>query len=160
MVEVSIAVDQPVTKWAPEYYVDEVCAQPRPTPAAWLVKLADGADALAGEKLFWDGEPIPIQHGEVIQFYSYTDYGSAALTLDQDGNWKIDRTMPDGCTQCCVMNGWQEQTVDADIEGMARLLARAGAEPGIYPVSFSCWDGPFAFEFDGNAKTFKRVGSA
>lgn len=156
----SIAVDQPVTRWVHEDYVDEVCAQPRNTLKDWLVRLDDRRDAIDGEELFGDGEPIPIEHGQVVKFYSFTDYGSAVLTLLEGGSWTIDRSMPKGATQCAVMNGWQEATTDGDIEGMAQSLAGAGADPGIYPVSFCTWDGPFAFEFDGEAKTFTRVGSA
>lgn len=144
-----------MTAWFPFEYVDEGMPPDRSSPSAWLAHLADGAPALAAAED--GGAPRALKNHEIVPFMSRDDVAEARLTLRADKSWAIDRTMPAEADTCCILEGWQVDTVSGTLEDTVAALIDADADPGEYVVAYAAWSEPLPFRYDATAHAFIPV---
>lgn len=151
---------EPVTKWSPERYCDEVAPEPRDSPDHWITSLEDGAPALAAPNDWDECSPIRLNDGDVVGFVSYTNYGQAELILEADGTHSIDRAMPAEAELVCALWGWQSETLSSTPDEVAKKLRELDATPGDYVLAYYTYSHEQPFVFDAATRSFRRVANA
>ncbi len=91
-------------RWLPTKYQDEIIPPARATPDAWIMRLADGAYALAAADYAWvDGKPDVepnelLKEGSIVEFEWHEIYGIWLLTFSRSDagglSWKLDSPEP------------------------------------------------------------------
>lgn len=77
-------------KWMPHEYQDEVVPPARHSPSDWIIRLSDGAYALATGDQFGDAEEPgrPVKEGDIVLFDWTENYGNRNLTFSRsDDGW-------------------------------------------------------------------------
>jgi hypothetical protein len=139
-------------KWMPAEYQDEVVPPARATPSDWIVKLNDGAPALAGG----DPDETPgraLKDGDVVEFDWVEDYGNHQLTFkeaeDDTGycglTWEIDGDIPTasagGHMAVAEVDDWESVMSSLD-EFAEALIDNNPPTPGDrIVVKFYAWSG-------------------
>jgi hypothetical protein len=145
-------------QWIPVDFMDEGGPNPATTPHDWVKRLDDGAWILTYEDVLAEEDPptTVLGHGEIVQFASLTDYGSARIEVKADGTWTCDREMPVGAKQCAIMAGWQLDTLGTSVAESVKLLTETpGFEPDDdYAISFYTYSDPIDLTFDAASGTF------
>lgn len=142
--------------WFPEEYCDEVMPADRESANAWLLKMADGSICLDACEM--GDDPRPLADGEIVKFSTRTDYGQTTLHLFGDGSFSIDDAMPEKAEQCCVMHGWQTETLSTDVNELVSQLKDAGGDPDDYNVSFYTFSDSIPLRFDAKSAAFVQPG--
>ncbi len=143
-------------QWMPYDYCEETSPDPRPSPSAWIIEDDDGRPCLAEE--FGD-VGFALEDGRQVKFLRLHDHGGAVIVFNEDGSASLSEPMPAGADQCCVMDGWQAETLADDTDTLLANL-RDAAEPDAgdeFRVSYYTFEGPLPFRFDAAARAFLPV---
>lgn len=143
-------------KWYPSDYCEETSPDGRSCASDWIEDY-QGNSILAPFYEGDDGEAQILSHGDVINFVTCSDYGTATLTLADDRSWRVSSPMPHGADQCCIMDGYQIETLSTSVNECARELIDAGGEPGFYIISYYTFSGPTPMRFDQHQNSFEAV---
>ena len=138
--------------WFPEILVDETMPPDRASPDAWIVALDDGAPALDLQPM-GDGEKRLLRDGEIVNFQTRTDFGTAVLTLTREDH-SVSEPMPVAAEMCCALNGWQIDTLSTDVSELAYNLRDAGEEEGEFTISYYAFSDSLPFRFDASVRRF------
>lgn len=148
------------TLWWPEALVDEIMPEGRKSPDDWIVD-HNGAPALSmGEEEDNDGPPQPLQAGQIIQFSAMVELDMCVLRLDAQGGYTVERPMHPEATDCCILHGWQFETMAESVDGCVQGLRDGAAEPGDYVISYYTWKHQQAYQFDAAKRCFVKIGRA
>jgi hypothetical protein len=152
-----MAENSPTVKWIPVDFMDEGGPSPRDDKEDWLARLDDGAPCLRCMDAWAGDEPLthPLKDGETVEFSKFTDFGSARLDLNADGSFTVDRDMPAGAEQCCIMLGWQSETLSESVGETVKMLIEAGGEPDDYMIAYYTYSEGIPFVFRAAASTFE-----
>jgi len=135
----------PFDGWVPFDYADEVTPPPRPSPSDWI-EMKDGRPFLAPIDDNDGGSTQDLTENPNVSFCVLTNFGSATLTIDDDGSWHTDRPMPHGAEN--VMLWADSDTSSPDMESLVESIFEMGdAEPGSYTVTFYTWSSGLPFVF-------------
>lgn len=145
-------------RWIPVDFMDEFSPEPRERPEDWLRSLDDGAPCLRCQDQFAGDEPLihPLKDGEAVEFSKFTDYGTATLLLAADGSFTVSRDMPASAEQCCIMLGWQSETLSESVAETVRMLIEARGEPDDYLISYYTFSEGIPLTFRAAALTFEE----
>lgn len=145
--------------WIPEHYCDEWTPPPRTRPEHWLTFVKDGI-ALAPPDVttILEHEFKPLQDGEIVEFVSFTDYGTAILSIAKDGTYETSRPMPPGAEQCYAIA--DPDTLGNDIAEVVYCLIELGEGCGKHGIAYFTYSEPVLFRFDLAGKRFIRVSEA
>lgn len=144
------------SKRYPECYLDEVMPPGRADPNAWIVDI-DGAPQLAGDGFDGEGSTALVD-GQIVRFWRCDIYDTIELTLTRDG-YSFAPEPPTVFEQCCILEGWQADTLATCVEEMVSLLREAEAEPGRYAASFYTFVDTGTWRFVAASRTFEQVQS-
>lgn len=143
---------QPIdVKWWPTSYLDEVMPSGRDNPSAWI-EIIDGKPhlAAAGD----DEPPTPLADGAMIEFHRCETYDEMTLRLGADDH-SFERAPPRAAEQCCILDGWQADTLSCSTQEMIQQLREGGAEPGDYSAAFYTFVDAGKFRFCAETNTFE-----
>ncbi|MBR0649539.1 hypothetical protein GXW78_07700 [Roseomonas terrae] len=157
--------DDPEKTWVPADWVDEITPPPRATPDAWIVLAADGAPMLAGchdgplgdrtpeggEDTTSFGNPRLLRDGDVVVFMFTRNWGTAVLTVNQDGTWSVDREMPPEATSVWIPG--DHETVDGDVAALVENCSLQH-EIGDHEIEYFEWSDGDPFVFDAANRRF------
>lgn len=107
----------PKRKWLPSIYQDEIVPPARATPADWIIRLDDGAYALAAGFPDHDSNPTRLTDGQEVEFDWTEKHGTAEFTLHEDGTWSMTRPMP------TTIGGAMLVAFEGDWDSMADSMA-------------------------------------
>lgn len=141
---------QPIdVKWYPTSYLDEVMPSGRGSASAWIETIDGKPHLVAAED---DAPPTPLTDGAMIEFHRCESYDEMALRLGRDDH-SFEREPPREAEQCCILNGWQAETLSCSTEELVRQLREAGAGPGDYLAAFYTFvdAGPYRFCAETNS---------
>lgn len=147
-------------KWMPHDYQDEVVPPSRPTPSDWIIKLDDGAPALAfGDFCGSDDRPgRALKDGDIVQFDWVESYGTRELTFHESADgwtWELDGSEPDasigGEMMVAEVGNWE--TMMPSLDEFASTYADSGVSDGeTITITFYAWSNdPTPFLFRGGA---------
>jgi hypothetical protein len=145
--------------WFPCDYVDEMMPADRASPDDWIAVMKGGHGLVSAEGPYDGQPPRPLADGEIVTFMSRTDYGSAVLTMHEDGTWAVSSEMPEGAEQVCAMDGWQTDSLATNVEECVANIRDYGGGPGTYRLSYYTFSEPIAFEFGASTGKFKEIGA-
>lgn len=163
------ASDDPPKRWMPAEWQDEIVPPARETPDAWIVSAADGVPMLAGcyhgplgedpdlkptDDQPW-GSPRLLSDGEIVPFCFTRDWGSAELTVRDDGTWSVDREMPSQANCVAVSGEWE--TVSASIADLVRNSDMR--DPETWTLAYYEWSEESPFVFDAATRRFLPQGA-
>jgi hypothetical protein len=136
-------------------YMDEAVPPARPHPNDWIIRLADGAPALAPD--CDEGRPMLLADGDIVKFCQLTNYGGATLTLyetsDEDRDTlSIDYPMPKGAENVMVLA--DPDTLSCDVGDVAYNLRESGCSSGEYPIIYYTWSSGEEWRFDAATGKF------
>ena len=153
--------ERPNPAWWPSDYVDEVMPHSRASPSDWIV-IGPDAPMLAPPD-YYDEEETPervLRDGDIVGFTSCITHDVINMALTANG-YVFDRPPPVGFGQCCCLNGWQVDTLDADVVSMiGRLLTLQSdgvGEGNEFDVAFVTWDHGADYRFVAATRTFEKV---
>ena len=146
------------TAYFPEILVDEMMPPDRASPDDWIVALDDGAPALDLQDM-GGGENRLLRDGEIVNFQTRTDFGTATLTLTREDH-TVSEPMPVEAEMCCALNGRQTDTLSSDVSELASQLRDAGEEEGEFTISYYTFSGSLPYRFDADARKFVAVPAA
>jgi hypothetical protein len=152
------------TAYFPQDLVDEIMPPDRPTPDAWIVDLDDGAPAL--DLRFSPDEANSncraLKDGDHVIFVSRSDYGVWPLKLTAEG-YTVDVPMPSEANTCCILGGFQAETLATSLEECVRLLREYvgdSFEPDdVFEVFYYAFDDGVPYRFDAAARHFDGMRS-
>lgn len=131
--------------WVPTEYVDEVSPPNRASPDAWIVRLADGAFALAGPEDGDDPGAI-LRDGETVLFDWQEDHGDGEIKqrTGDDGKPELyaDPPMPADATHV-----WLPFDYDSISNSVANLVKNTPAEIGDRVEYYACSNPSVPFIF-------------
>lgn len=146
----------------PAIYLDERTPPPRPTPDDWIVDHEGGPALATGWTLTgdadFDGQPVPLDDGEIVRFERLIDYGSAMLEAiqqceDGEGTHEIipTRDMPPGASNVMIAG-----EPDSLSDGVQEIISNIGWNPSDYPVElhYYDWRDEPPLRFDAVARKF------
>lgn len=143
-------------QWWPSEMMDEVMPTGKEKPEDWLF----------GGSSIWivadegeGGMTAGLKDGQIVNFVTCTDEGSASLTLNDDKTWSVDFPMPASAKQCCIMSGWQSDTLGDTVEQSVKGLIDNDAEPDTYEISYFTWSDNIPLRFDLATRSFVAPGT-
>lgn len=148
------------TEWWPTDYLDEVSPPGRHCPNAWIVDV-EQEQYLAGEDAhepFCREEATHLIDGAIVHFSRCDTFAEIVLTLTADG-YSLASAVPEGFEQCCILDGWQCDTLAGSVEEMVAFLREAGDEPGDYAAAFYTFTDAGPWRFDRASRSFVQVQS-
>lgn len=149
----------------PEQLVDEVMPPGRDSPEEWLTGEPPNVLLVVnpGDEDWGGGlRTIALADGDIIEFArceNFAAYGDVTLTIEASGAWSINAPMPHKATACCVLDGWQGETVAGSVEDMVQDFLQEGPDPGDYNIAFFHWD-ELTMCFDKATRTFRNTKGA
>lgn len=144
------------SQWYPECYLDECMPAGRASASAWIVEI-DGAPHLAGDRFNGEGAS-PLTDGQIVRFFRCDTFDTIEMTLTDDG-YSFAQEPPTDFEQCCILGGWQGDTLATCVEEMVALLRETEAEPGDYAASFYTYVDTGPWRFVAASRTFEQVQS-
>ncbi|WP_424363567.1 hypothetical protein [Methylocystis parvus] len=147
---------QPIgQKWWPEHFLDEVMPPGRDHPTAWIETIGGRACIAAPDD---DREPRELKDGDLVRFQRCDDYGVIDLHLRPDG-YSLSQDPPKEAEQCCVLDGWNVETVAIDVAEMVESLRDAGADPETYRAAFYTFVDTGDWRYCAATNAFEQVQS-
>lgn len=133
-------------EWWPTDYIDEVVPPARESPSAWIVVHDEGFALAGADELADDSLGPDLEDGAIVKFTYLVSFGEIDVTLTDSG-YRLASPEPVGYEQCCILGGWQLETLAAAPKEMIDLLRESGAEAGEYVASFYTYvdAGPYRF---------------
>ncbi|WP_330084344.1 hypothetical protein [Methylocystis iwaonis] len=145
---------QPIeTKWWPTAYIDEIMPPGRDNASAWI-EMIDGAPHLVGESDNDLMKPRPLKDGDLIEFHRCETYDEMILRLGANDH-AFEREPPREAEQCCILNGWQADTLSCSTQELIKQLRDGGGEPGDYLAAFYTFVDAGKFRFCADTNTFQ-----
>lgn len=149
-------IPEPNPAWWPQDYCDEIMPKGRASPDAWIVD-HDGVAMLAP----WEDHDLPVTpigDGEIIKFVSCVTHANIGLILTADGH-KFDTEPPAQFGQCCILDGFQSETLAPDIPSMIQFLRKMQDETDEleYIASFYTYDDGAPYRFIAAERRFEKV---
>lgn len=142
--------------WFPSEYCDEVMPSARASADAWIVE-SGGKHYLAPCDPCDGAEVGPLlADGDVIEFTTCEVHAEIGFAL-RAGKPVFALPPPPGFEQCCVMNGWQMETLATDVDEMISMLREADGGDGDYVASFYTFADAGPFRFDAGKRSFEKV---
>lgn len=147
-------------KWWPYDYIDEIMGTHRASANAWIED-KDGRPFLGANDIAsgFGEEPRAISDGEIVKFVTMTDHGEAIVTLNDAGSWSVSSSMPEAAESCCILYGWQSDTVGGNVDETMKALIAEGAKPGEYTISFYTYSNEIPLRFDQATRSFTEPGT-
>lgn len=136
-------LERPNPVWWPTDYCDEVMPAGRADPDAWIVVRPGGAIGSAWMIASdFDEPPVwSLADGAIVSFVSREIHDEIKLTLTADG-CRFERAPPAGFEQCCILLGFQAQTLAEGVDEMIARLRACEVDPGEFLASFYTFGAP------------------
>jgi hypothetical protein len=145
--------------FVPEQWMDEMTATPFPSPDAFINRLDDGTYVLIpADKHEADDQDsykhIPVKHGDILLFGQHRYYGLFTLTIQDDGEWSVNREYPQDATHFAIPYSWESCADNVD-----ELIQFEELKSGSHDIIIYWWGDsrPFEFVVDGDTAKFVEV---
>jgi hypothetical protein len=145
---------QPVEqKWWPEEFLDEAMPPGRGSPTEWIETIG-GRPCIAVDDD--EREARQLKDGDLVRFHRCDSYGEIDLTLRPDG-YALAKEPPREAEQCCILDGWNVDTVSESVADMVDALRAAGAGPDVYRAAFYTFVDTGDWRFCAQSNTFEQA---
>jgi hypothetical protein len=152
---------QPIEqKYWPTDYVDEEVPPGRESPTAWIF-LSGGSAYLNPCEESDDKEIVfrLLNDGDTIEFTRCDTFLETTLMLVEDGFTLADPAPPE-FEQCCVLDGWQSETLASSVDELAKFIREADGETGVeFRVVFYTYVDTGPWRFCAATNSFRPVKS-